>query len=380
MSKVVILRCKEYDLDKIYPKIKWAINELGGIESIIPKSKKVLLKPNLVVGTDKKNAATTHPVVFEAVLKLMKENDYDVFYGDSPGIGNPTKVAAKCGIKEVADKYNTPIGDFASGKTVELEGHATNSLEIANAVFEADAIINLPKMKSHALQRITGAVKNPFGTVVGFNKAKMHARFQNAYNFAEMLIDLDLYLKIDLHILDGIIAMEGNGPRNGTPTPMNTIIISKDPVALDAVFCKMIDLDPTRLPTMTYGQEYGLGSYEDIEIIGEEINSFINKEFDIPRDKVKHTEKTPFGLLNKHVLRKPYIKEIDCKKCGICVDVCPLDDKALTFNNDDKSVPPVYDYSKCIRCYCCQEMCPYSAIQTKTPFIGKVIYGLKLLK
>lgn len=380
MSKVVVLKCEEYNLDMIYPKLKWGIEQLGGIESIIPITKKVLLKPNLVVGIEPEKAATTHPVFFEAVLKLMLETGYDVKYGDSPGIGNPTKVAEKCGLKQVADKYDTPIADFVKGESVTINGHRTNELDIVNAVFETDAIINLPKMKSHALQRITGAIKNPFGTVVGFNKAKMHGRFQNAYNFAEMLIDLDLYLNVDLHIMDGIIAMEGNGPRNGEPTPMNTILISTDPVALDAVFCQMIDLDPLKLPTMIYGKEYGLGDYENIEIIGEDVSSFFNKDFDIPRDIVKQTERTKFDLLNKYVLRKPYIKENICKKCGICVEVCPLEDKALSFNNNDKSVPPVYDYTKCIRCYCCQEMCPYKAIKVKTPIIGKVIYGLKLLQ
>ncbi len=380
MSKVVVLRCENYDLHEIYPQIKWGIEQLGGIESIIPRGSKVLLKPNLVVGIDKDKAATTHPVIFEAVLKYMKEANYDVFYGDSPGIGNPTKVAQKCGIKEVADRYTTPIGDFVDGKEITIEGHATNKLDIVNAVFEADAIINLPKMKSHALQRITGAVKNPFGTVVGFNKAKMHGRFQNAYNFAEMLIDLDLYLNINLHIMDGIVAMEGNGPRNGEPTPMNAILISTDPVALDTVFCNMIDLDPKKLPTLIYGQEYGLGSYENIEIIGEDVNSFLNTEFDIPRNKVNHTERSKFQLVSKYILRRPYIKEEICKKCGICVDVCPLEEKAINFKNGDKSKPPKYDYSKCIRCYCCQEMCPYKVIRTKTPFVGKVIYKLGLFK
>ena len=380
MSKVVVLRCENYDLNDVYTKIKWAIDELGGIESIIPKTKKVLLKPNLVVGVAPDKAVTTHPVVFEAVLKLMIENDYNVFYGDSPGIGNPLKAAEKAGLKKVADKYSIHFGDFSKGKTIELEGHATKKLEIVNAVFESDAIINLPKMKSHALQRITGAIKNPFGTVVGFNKAKMHGRFQNAYNFAEMLIDLDLYLNIDLHIMDGIVAMEGNGPRNGEPTPMNTILVSRDPVALDAVYCEMIDLEPTRLPTLLYGQKYGLGSYEDIEIIGEDVKSFINKDFDIPRDAVKQTEKSKFNLVNKYVLRKPFILQNACQKCGICVEVCPLEEKALSFKNGDKSNPPIYDYSKCIRCYCCQEMCPYKAIKTKTPFIGRIVYGLKLFQ
>ncbi len=380
MSKVAVLRCEEYDMKQVYDKIKWAINELGGVESFIPKNKKVLLKPNLVVASDVERSATTHPVIFEAVVKLMLENGYDIFYGDSPGIGNPVKVAEKTGIKPVADRYNIEIGDFVNGKTIEINGRATKSLEICNAILESEAIINLPKMKSHALQRITGAIKNPFGAVVGFNKAKMHGRFQNAFNFAEMLIDLDLYLNINLHIMDGIIAMEGNGPRNGDPTPMNVIMISKDPVALDTVFCQMVNLDHMLLPSITYGHKYGLGSYENIEIIGDSVESFINKDFDIPRDAVKQTEKSKFELISKYVLRRPYISKSMCKKCGICVEVCPLEEKALSFKDGVKLNPPVYDYTKCIRCYCCQEMCPYHAIRTKTPIIGKVVYGLRLMR
>jgi len=180
--------------------------------------------------------------------------------------------------------------------------------------------------------------------------------------------------------MDGIVAMEGNGPRNGDPTQMNTILVSKDPVALDAVYCKMIDLEPTRLPTLLYGQKYGLGSYENIEIIGEDVLSFLNKDFDIPRDAVKQTERSKFDILNKYVLRKPFIVKDVCQKCGICVEVCPLEEKALSFKNNDKTIPPLYDYNKCIRCYCCQEMCPYKAIKTKTPVIGRIVYGLKLFK
>ncbi len=381
MSKVVVLRCGEYDLKKVYEKIKWGIDELGGIESIIPKNKKILINPNMLISTDSKNAVTTHPVVFEAVVKLLVENNYQMTYGDSPGFGNPEKVAKKTGIKDVGDRYNLKLADFVNGKTISYpEGMLCKQFEIANAVLETDTIINIAKMKSHALQRITGAIKNPFGCVVGFNKGLMHSRFSNAYNFAEMLIDLDNYLKVDLHILDGIIAMEGNGPRNGDPTPMNVIMISKDPVAIDTIFCRMIDLNPFIIPTITYGQKYGLGSHDNIEIIGEPVESFINKEFNIDRDTIKKTENSSLSFLRKYVLRRPYIQEDICKKCGICIEVCPIDDKALSWKNGDKSQAPIYDYDKCIRCYCCQEMCPYHVIKPKTPVIGKILYGVRLLK
>lgn len=380
MSKVVVQRCDVYELGLVYNKIKWAIDQLGGIEEIIPKHKTILLKPNLVVGTEPDNAVTTHPVIFEAIAKLLHENNYNIIYGDSPGLGNPEKVAAKAGLKEVADRYGLKHGDFSNGKQVSVpSSRVCKQFDIVNAFDEAEAIINLPKMKAHALQRITGAIKNPFGMVLGYNKATMHSRFTNAYIFAEMLVDLNNFLKVDLHIMDGIVAMEGNGPRNGDPTPMNVILVSKDPVAMDTVFCKLVGVNHMIMPTITYGQEYGIGSYENIELIGDSIEPLINQNFKIDHSKIKIEDANKFALLRK-VVRRPYIEDEVCKTCGVCVEVCPIEEKAINWKNGDKSIPPIYDYTKCIRCYCCQEMCPHHAIEVKTPILGKILYGLKILK
>lgn len=381
MSKVVVLECSSYEPERIYKKLSYGLSLLGGIESIIPIDKKVLLKPNLLVGIHPDKAATTHPAVFDAVARIIKETGYNVSYGDSPGFGNPDKVANKCGLKEVAEKYDIPLADFVNGDKISYpDGTVSKQFDIAQAVLDTDAIINLPKMKSHAFQRITGAVKNPFGCVVGFNKPAMHARFPNAYIFAEMLMDLTKLLPLNLHIMDGIVAMEGNGPRNGTPTKMNVLLLSTDAVALDAVFCKLVDLNPALIPTNTFGEQHGIGTYHDIELLGDDITPLINKSFDIDRGPVKDSYKMSLKWFRKHLLRRPYIIEEDCKKCGVCVEVCPVESKAVDFKNQDKTKPPIYKYDQCIRCYCCQEMCPFSAIKVKTPVLGKVLYGLKLLK
>lgn len=380
MSKVVVLRCEEYDVDLLYPKLLWALEQLGGIESIIPKSKTILLKPNLVVGSAPEKAVTTHPVVFEAIGKILFEKGYTIMYGDSPGLGNPYNVAKKAGLVDVAEKYNMIHGDFTNGRKVSIpDSKVCKQFDIVNAHFEADAIINLPKMKTHALQRITGAIKNPFGMVLGYNKATMHSRFTNAFIFSEMLIDLNNYLKVDLHIMDGIVGMERNGPRNGDPVQMNTILVSTDPVAMDSVFCKLVNLNPEIIPTITFGEKYGLGNFHNVEIIGDDFESLINPNFDIPKSKLKVEDKNKFSIL-KHAVRRPYIEEDLCKKCGVCVEVCPVEGKAVDWDNMNKQKPPIYDYTKCIRCYCCQEMCPHEAIDVETPILGKILYGIGLLK
>lgn len=374
-SKVVLIRCEEYNIDLVYSSIKKGIDALGGIGNFVKNGEKILLKPNLLSGKSPENAVCTHPVVFEAILKILLENNIKVTYGDSPGFDSPLMAAKKSLIFDVAQKYKIEMADFDNGKEIEfLDGKYTKKFLIANGVLNSDGIISLPKMKAHQLTRITGAIKNQFGCVAGLSKALFHLKIPNSYNFAKMLVDLNLYLKPRLYIMDGIVAMEGNGPASGNPIKMNAIIISNDPVAIDSVFCKIINLNPEYVSTNIIGKEYGLGTYslEEIEILGENIERFINKKFDIPR----HKSSTIFKFLEpikNYIIKRPKILKKQCIKCGICIKSCPVRKKAIFFKNNDKKNPPVYDYKKCIRCFCCQEVCPHKAIYVKTPLLGKIL-------
>jgi uncharacterized protein (DUF362 family) len=49
-------------------------------------------------------------------------------------------------------------------------------------------------------------------------------------------------------IADGIVAMEGNGPLNGTPRPLGTLVLTDDPVAADATCAKLMGLEPDPIP------------------------------------------------------------------------------------------------------------------------------------
>ena len=187
-----------------------------------------------------------------------------------------------------------------------------------------------------------------------------------------MLVDLNLLIKPKFFVMDGITAMEGNGPGSGDPKNMNVLLFSDDPVAMDSVFCRLIDLNPDFVPTVTFGDESGLGQKDDIEIIGEPLKSFIDNTFRVQRIPIKDESfRMSFVPKIKNlIIRRPYIEKDKCIKCGICVDTCPLKEKAVYFKNDKKDIPPVYNYHRCIRCYCCQEMCPQKAIKVKTPLLG----------
>jgi uncharacterized protein (DUF362 family)/ferredoxin len=382
-SQVVIIGCESYETELVYQKLQKAIALLGGLEKFIKADEKILLKPNLLRGKTPTAGVTTHPAVFEAMIRILREQGCEqLTYGDSPGFGTPAMVAKESGLQEVAEKYQLPLAEFSHGETAEfLLGAGTKRFEIAEGVLACDGIISLPKMKTHGLTRITGAVKNQLGCVYGFNKGLSHARYPEADSFSKMLVDLNRYLapKLRLFVMDGIIAMAGNGPASGDPVPMKVLLVSDDPVALDATFARMIDLDPDFVPTIVNGEKMGLGNAaaEKIELLGDPLEVFCTADFDVVRMPVTDEALSPrfalFSQMKDLLIQKPVVDKDKCVGCGICEQSCPLEQKAIKIVQRKRRKYPLYFYNRCIRCYCCQEMCPTGAISARTPVLGKIL-------
>ena len=375
-SKVALVRCNSYDTDEVRQAVSKGINLLGGAGEFVKSGEKILLKVNLLVGEVPEKCVNTHPAVFRAVAEEFAAHGALLQYGDSPGFGAPLAAAKKSGIAQVAEDLNIEMADFKEGREVFFENNNQNKkFYIANGVLNADGLISLPKMKTHGLERFTGAIKNQFGTVVGIRKGEFHVKLPDATDFARMLVDLNKGINPRLYIMDGVVAMEGNGPRGGTPRSMNVLLFSTDPVALDATASRLINLNPLYVPTTLIGGETGAGTFkeDEIEIIGDALAAFICNDFKVERTPVKIVKKTKVSsFLNDRLVAKPVIITEKCTKCGTCVQSCPVEGKAVNWLNGDRSNAPVYDYNKCIRCYCCQEMCPESAIILKEPMMIKV--------
>lgn len=387
-SRVAVISCSSYEDSKVMEALESGIQALGGWESFFAKEEEILLKPNLLAKAPPEKCVTTHPAVFEGVIRSMQQGGYHrISYGDSPG--NPVigteKTAESCGLKEAAIRNHVPLADFHEGVLTTFEaGTHTKSFILAKGVLEADAILNICKMKTHQLERITGAVKNTFGCVYGINKMAFHAKCPDAMSFARMLSDLNLLVKPRLHIMDGIMAMEGNGPQSGTPAAMNVLLLSSDPVALDTVFSLLIGLDPALVPTNVIGEAMGVGQgrLENIEIHDgqrilskeEAFDRFGKSDFDVYRGTTEETQIRLLRPIEGFLKKRPVIDRDKCVRCGICVDSCPIGQDALKFpgGKPGKRVP-VYNYKHCIRCYCCQEMCPKDAIWVKTPAITRFL-------
>ncbi len=380
MPKVVLVRCESYKYDEVNAAVRRGMELLGGSSNFIKKGEKVLLKPNFLAPEPPEKCVTTHPAVFKAVAEFFIEAGAELSYGDSPAFQTPEAVARISGIAAEAAGLDIPLADFKNGRDVVFDKAVQNKkLHIAEGVLDCDAVISLPKLKTHGFQKMTGCIKNQFGYIPGLRKTEYHVKTPEPEAFARMLVDLNMFKKPRLFIMDGIMAMEGNGPRGGNLKKMNVLIFSSDPVALDASVCMMIGLEPSIVPTVKAGMEAGLGSCTDIEFAGDALSEFTDKSFDINRNPVR-----PFvfsgGMVKfaKNLLvPRPYIIPDKCTRCGTCVKICPVSPKAVDWHDAKKDRPPSYKYQRCIRCYCCQEICPESAISLRVPFIRTLIGDFK---
>jgi uncharacterized protein (DUF362 family)/Pyruvate/2-oxoacid:ferredoxin oxidoreductase delta subunit len=395
MTRVVLVRCTSYDDSEVKSAMLRGIDLMGGAGKFARAGERILLKPNLLAADPPEKCSATHPAVLRAACRIFAETGARVSYGDSPARGSSLHAATQAGMQQVAEEEGIHLDDFQTVVEVShSEGRQNKKFSLAKAVVEADGLISLPKFKTHALEKITGGVKNQFGCVPGFLKAEFHAKLTNAAEFGRMLADLTNLIRPRLYILDAVYAMEGNGPRTGNPRKMGLLILSADPVALDATACRLIDVDPLLIPTITYGQEFGCGTYQEqeIELLGDPFDEFYCPDFDVDRGPIdKYVPgsgsmlavalmaviRTKAGnrLFDKLVITKPKIRASMCVKCGVCVQICPTRPKSVDWVYGDKSRPPRHDYKRCIRCYCCQETCPEGAIIVKKPLLRKVFFN-----
>lgn len=380
MSKVALIRCTSYDYEKVKIAVTRGMELIGGIDQFVKSGEKILLKPNLLSADPPEKCVTTHPAIFKAVAEVCQKAGADLSFGDSPAFQSTKTAAKKAGILSVAEELGVKMMDFGVGEEISFpEGMQNKKFTIAQAIRQNDGMISIPKLKTHGFAKMTGAVKCQFGCIPGTLKGEFHVKLPDINNFSKMLVDLNLLVKPRLFIMDGIIGMDGNGPRGGQPKAMNIILFSADPIALDATVCRMVKLAPEYVPTIKFGQEAGLGTYQEdqIELVGDNINDFFNESFDVPREPLNpYKPGRVIGFARNLLVPKPVIDPIKCKKCGVCVQICPVQPKAVNWHDGNKAKAPTHVYKSCIRCYCCQELCPESAIKLKIPLIRK-IFGKK---
>ena len=79
MSKVALVYLDNYEIENVYNALKKGIDLIGGIEKFVDKDEKILIKPNLLKPRSPEYAVTTHPSVFEAMIKILKKMTIKIY-------------------------------------------------------------------------------------------------------------------------------------------------------------------------------------------------------------------------------------------------------------------------------------------------------------
>ena len=356
------------------PGLSSSVRRAMGLSGFCPESargKRVLLKPNLLGAYPPDMGVTTPPAFLEAVARIFVEAGADVVVGDSPNWIHPIEqVWEVTGIRAAARAAGAREIRIEAGGSIESGG-----VFISKAVREADIVVNLPKFKTHGLTVLTLAVKNLFGCVCGMQKTLHHRDSKDRYEFADVLVRVAEAVKPNLTIIDGIVAMQGDGPSGGDLVEMGVILAGTDVYSLDAACCGLVSLPPLELDTLAVAKRMGL--YDDsneIEFAGEEPEAFVRNDFVLPATYTRGTRdwwitKLVLNRIWRAAWARPVIDPGRCRRCLYCVEGCPVE----AIPRPPEGGVPSIDYKKCIQCFCCHELCPHKAIDLRKSLAVRLV-------
>ncbi len=379
---VAVWRCETYTETEILRCIEEMFTALH-ISPTLFVGKRVALKPNLVMAKKPDAAATTHPAVLSALAKLLvRWGAREVVVVDSPG-GPYTavyldNVYRTCGLTSLGDIPGVRLNDDFRFQSVPFpDGRTLHQATILQTILDCDILINVCKLKTHGLTGLSCATKNLFGIIPGVEKFSMHATFPKLEDFSDMLVDITEFVRARMSYIalcDGIVGMEGNGPTHGEPVSCGVLMASENPYALDIVAEHCIGCTS---PVVHLDKAYQRGrihsrSFADIQTVTEQNRTVPVTAFAPPEASAGRFLKGLSGIWGGRFAEifaaKPKILPDKCIGCGVCVRTCPA--KTITIQNKKA----VIREKNCIRCYCCQELCPHGAVGMKKNFWIRTVH------
>jgi len=379
---VSLQRCETYDESAVKAGILQQIADLGGLDKYVKPGERVLLKVNLLMKKKPEEATTTHPAMVKALAEILIAHGCAVTIGDSPGGPFTEKILrgiyAASGMERVAAETGAALNrNYNAADRENPNALWLKKLVVTDMLNDADKVISVSKLKTHGMMTFTGAVKNMFGTIPGIVKAEYHMNMPSYDEFADALIDICLCANPVLSFMDGIEAMEGHGPSGGTPRMMNVLLASDNPFALDKTACAIISLAENRVPILYRAATRGLcaDGLGDIAFRGDTWESFAVTDFEIPVIRkaltFKPMPKPIRKFTSRHLQPRPVFDHKICIGCADCAKNCP----AKIIEMRDRK--PYVSLDSCIRCFCCQELCPKIAVKVYRPPLLRLISRTK---
>lgn len=239
-----------------------AIELSGGLKDLIREGQSVVIKPNLTAlrGGRVYPGETTDVRVGEALIKAIKKSSScRLFFAEGLNGGGLWEGS---GFARLATAQGVTLTNIAAGKfvPVALDGLALKEYRYPELIKGCDVFIDLPVMKTHRLTGISAGMKNLYG-LLPFPRDVHHGEAER------ILPDLVAIRKPDLVVVDALVAMEGQGPLDGTSVPMNLVIVGRDIVAVDTVCAALMGVDPSQVEHLNHAHARGLGENDLRKIV-----------------------------------------------------------------------------------------------------------------
>jgi len=364
----VLFRQAEYDETLLKPTVYAMMDTLAG--GRIRSGDRVLIKPNLLLPARPETGIITHPLVVKVVAEYVLAAGGRVRISDSCASGSFKRVLKEGRYTDVLKGLPVELAPFTDQVQKDI-GPPFGRIDIAKDPFCADLVINIAKLKTHSQMLVTLGVKNMFGCIVGLRKPEWHMRTGVDRDlFASLLVGIYRAVRPGVTLIDGIIALEGQGPgKRGVPRHLGILVGSRDAVSADAAVCRMIGIDPGMSPTHQAAKRLGL--VEEPPSLRGPVPRVEGFSLPVPAPLLfgpKRFQK----LMRKHLIQRPVVDADRCKRCGECWQYCP----ARAIDPGDRMIE--FDYEKCIRCYCCIEVCPHGALRPVETLAGRILRGISL--
>jgi uncharacterized protein (DUF362 family)/Pyruvate/2-oxoacid:ferredoxin oxidoreductase delta subunit len=360
-------RTKVLVVESSYETCSEAVTRIFDTFPLDVAGKNVMVKVNALRACNPdREAIVTHPALLKAVIeKLESLKPKGIIVGDSVGTesyGNSQYIFDTTGLAEAAGPYYRNLS--LNLEMVALERPFQRKVAVAKDVLEADIYISLPKMKTHGLAMLSGAVKNNYGLLVGAQKSWYHYYSERPEVFAEILIEMFRLRPPDLVIMDGILAMEGYGPCSPEVRWVNKLLAATDAVALDAVLARMVGLGINEVPYLCIARDLGWQTDTGaMEIDGDSspIEGY-HRPVVAPESTYCYLAGVGGGKTNRkfyadRVCLRPVVDARKCPPgCRVCGNACPS-------GAIKPGYPLTFSSSRCILCSACMEACTRDAIK-----------------
>lgn len=375
LERVSLAKCESYEQGAVSECVGRALDLLGGVESIARAGESVFIKVNAVIAAAPDSGVVTNPAVVKAVVQEFQKVTDRVVIGDSPGGPfNQTllkRVYEKTGLARVARETGAELSFDTS--TIEVpfpQGKSIKRLTLCRAMVEADHLVSVSKFKTHRYLNVTGPIKNLYGAVPGTTKFVYHSRFDDEREFADLIVDVHLACRPAFHVLDAVEAIEGDGSRRGTLKKMRAIAASRNAFALESLVMELAGLQPADNKVLEAAIARGLcpAGTGWLSVEGGDPAEMTLSDFLLPSVNL-FSERIPARIserLSRFVSVTPKPVEGECTLCGKCAEVCPR--SAITMG----PVVARVDLKKCIRCFCCDELCEHQAIGIRKPLLVRL--------